>query len=414
MFYLDYFESYVVPFYLWYDIFHLWTRTVYRLLLPPEPPDRAKPASPYFSIIFLALDAISQRLKNFTFFGCPTSVPQHALQDTRTITAAQIAASEGADISASERADISASEGADIPLREGDIDNESVESIHASVNESVNESVTDQDEVPSSLPSIIVPSDLIKEVATKSHATVTARAFTQIAETNQLPAGTHDYHHPLSLTATASDNDCHSFSEAVKQTDWEQLAMIEVNAHVNNNHLKVSPRHKMRELGFRSNVIMAVWSSKRKRTAFSIITNYNKARLRAHGIETVQGVHYDETFTPVEYWTTVRLRLTLTQQFHLKQPALLQKNCALLHPSTPEINCKVFEDNTGAIKLARLPKLCPRTKHIAINYDHFRTSVADTKFEIERVDTKNQVADNTTKALPRVQLQALRKKLLAR
>ncbi|KAL7475502.1 hypothetical protein ACHAW6_001413, partial [Cyclotella cf. meneghiniana] len=32
----------------------------------------------------------------------------------------------------------------------------------------------------------------------------------------------------------------------------------------------------------------------------------------------------------------------------------------------PIVYCKVFEDNTGALELACLPKLCPRTKHINI------------------------------------------------
>jgi hypothetical protein len=30
----------------------------------------------------------------------------------------------------------------------------------------------------------------------------------------------------------------------------------------------------------------------------------------------------------------------------------------------PYVYCKVFEDNSGALELAKLPKLCPRTKHI--------------------------------------------------
>jgi hypothetical protein len=30
----------------------------------------------------------------------------------------------------------------------------------------------------------------------------------------------------------------------------------------------------------------------------------------------------------------------------------------------PYVYCKVFEDNSGALELARLQKLCPRTKHI--------------------------------------------------
>jgi hypothetical protein len=32
----------------------------------------------------------------------------------------------------------------------------------------------------------------------------------------------------------------------------------------------------------------------------------------------------------------------------------------------PYIYCKVFEDNSGALELARLPKLCPSTKHINV------------------------------------------------
>ena len=37
------------------------------------------------------------------------------------------------------------------------------------------------------------------------------------------------------------------------------------------------------------------------------------------------------------------------------------------------VKCEVFEDNVGAIELAKLPKLQPRTKHIAVHYHHFRT-----------------------------------------
>ncbi len=36
----------------------------------------------------------------------------------------------------------------------------------------------------------------------------------------------------------------------------------------------------------------------------------------------------------------------------------------------PYVYCKVFEDNSGILKLARLPKLCPRTKHINVCYHH--------------------------------------------
>jgi hypothetical protein len=36
----------------------------------------------------------------------------------------------------------------------------------------------------------------------------------------------------------------------------------------------------------------------------------------------------------------------------------------------PYMCCKVFECNSSALELARLPKLCPRTKHINVCYHH--------------------------------------------
>ncbi len=41
----------------------------------------------------------------------------------------------------------------------------------------------------------------------------------------------------------------------------------------------------------------------------------------------------------------------------------------------PHMYCKVFEDNSGALELARLPKQCLRTKHINVCYHHFREHV---------------------------------------
>ena len=37
----------------------------------------------------------------------------------------------------------------------------------------------------------------------------------------------------------------------------------------------------------------------------------------------------------------------------------------------PYVYCKVFEDNSGALELVRLPKLCHCTKHINVCYHHF-------------------------------------------
>ncbi len=63
------------------------------------------------------------------------------------------------------------------------------------------------------------------------------------------------------------------------------------------------------------------------------------------------------------------------------------------------VYCKVFEDNSGTLKLARLPKLCPRTKHINVCYHHFCEHVWKGLIKIFPIDTNDQVADTLTKPL---------------
>jgi hypothetical protein len=65
----------------------------------------------------------------------------------------------------------------------------------------------------------------------------------------------------------------------------------------------------------------------------------------------------------------------------------------------PYAYCKIFEDNSGALELARFPKLCPRTKHINVCYHHFREHVGKGLIKIFPVDTKDQIADALTKPL---------------
>jgi hypothetical protein len=71
----------------------------------------------------------------------------------------------------------------------------------------------------------------------------------------------------------------------------------------------------------------------------------------------------------------------------------------------PHMYCKVFEDNSGALELARLPKLHSRTKHINVCYHHFCEHVRKGLIKILPVDTKDQIADALTKALAQNDLQ---------
>ena len=59
----------------------------------------------------------------------------------------------------------------------------------------------------------------------------------------------------------------------------------------------------------------------------------------------------------------------------------------------PRIHCTVFEDNRGALELARLPKIHPRTKHINQLYHHFCEHVERKDIIIKATLTECQIAD---------------------
>ena len=65
----------------------------------------------------------------------------------------------------------------------------------------------------------------------------------------------------------------------------------------------------------------------------------------------------------------------------------------------PKIHCTFFEDNSGALELARLPKIHPRTKHINQSYHHFRDHVVRKDIIIEATPTEHQIADILNKPL---------------
>jgi len=68
--------------------------------------------------------------------------------------------------------------------------------------------------------------------------------------------------------------------------------------------------------------------------------------------------------------------------------------------SKAKVHCKVFEDNTGALEIARIPKYRPRTKHLNCRLHHFRSYVDDTKeISIHKIDTEDHPADYLTKPL---------------
>ena len=68
--------------------------------------------------------------------------------------------------------------------------------------------------------------------------------------------------------------------------------------------------------------------------------------------------------------------------------------------SKPTVHCKVFEDNSGALAIATVHKVRPRTKHLNVQLHHFRQYVEQGDITIHKIDTTDQKADILTKSLP--------------
>ena len=74
--------------------------------------------------------------------------------------------------------------------------------------------------------------------------------------------------------------------------------------------------------------------------------------------------------------------------------------------------CTLFEDNMGAVTLANVPKMTPRSKHIAIPYHFFREHIKKKEVEVKHVSTNDQLADLLTKGLVEAKFEILRNKLM--
>jgi hypothetical protein len=68
--------------------------------------------------------------------------------------------------------------------------------------------------------------------------------------------------------------------------------------------------------------------------------------------------------------------------------------------TAPTVHCKVFEDNSGALEIATVHKMRPRTKHINVQYHHFRQYVNSGQMSIQPIDTDEQPAHMLSKSVP--------------
>ena len=95
--------------------------------------------------------------------------------------------------------------------------------------------------------------------------------------------------------------------------------------------------------------------------------------------------------------------IRLLKEMQSKQVNISNKKC--------KIKCRVYEDNAGAIEMAKNSKYRPRTKHLNIKLHHFRSHVGK-DIEIVKVDGKEQLADILTKPVPNPLFAKLRELLM--
>ena len=75
----------------------------------------------------------------------------------------------------------------------------------------------------------------------------------------------------------------------------------------------------------------------------------------------------------------------------------MKRNGFKVESANSKVHCSVFEDNTGALEIARTHKYRPRTKHLKICLHHFRNYVTQGEINIHHIDTTEQPADFLTK-----------------
>ena len=87
----------------------------------------------------------------------------------------------------------------------------------------------------------------------------------------------------------------------------------------------------------------------------------------------------------------------------------MQKHEVLVTEHKAQVHCKVFEDNSGALEMARVFKYRPRTKHQNVKLHHFRSYVEKGEITIHPITTEDQLADYLMKPVEIDKLKKLRK-----
>lgn len=129
--------------------------------------------------------------------------------------------------------------------------------------------------------------------------------------------------HHLSLLAVNKDTTPRNHRDALTQPHWHDAMKEEIQALHENHTWKLVPRPT------NSNVVGSKWIFRIKYKEDGMIERY-KARLVAQGYTQVEGLDYEETYSPVVRATTIRFVLAIAVSASWKLRQLDVKN-AFLH-----------------------------------------------------------------------------------
>jgi hypothetical protein len=95
--------------------------------------------------------------------------------------------------------------------------------------------------------------------------------------------------------------DCEEFKKAMQKENDDQML---------NGNFTIMKKSKVPK---GATILPAIWQMKRKRDILSRrqVKKW-KARLNVDGSRMQKGIHYDQTYTPVASWTSIRTLLALT------------------------------------------------------------------------------------------------------
>ena len=136
------------------------------------------------------------------------------------------------------------------------------------------------------------------------------------------PGGTeYDGQHPLMAYKATSDPDTMYLHEAMKQPDKVQFLQAiqkEVQDQRENGNFSIISRKEIPE---NTLILPVVWQMKRKRDIKTRRVKKYKARLNLDGSRMRKGEHYEESYSPVAKWNSIRTVLILSalNKWHTKQ-----------------------------------------------------------------------------------------------